>query len=85
MCKILISMLQDNGIQENIFFCDEATFYLNGLVNKDNVRYWSQNNPRVTIETVVKSPNLNVLCALSKNQIVGPFFFEDDTVDGENY
>jgi len=33
----------------------------------------------------MKSPKLNVWCALSKNQIVGPFFFEDDTVDGENY
>ena len=52
MCKTLISMLEDNQIQQNLFFSDEATFYLNGLVNKHNVRYWSDTNPHVTIETV---------------------------------
>ena len=39
MCKTLIPMLEDNQIQQNLFFLDEATFYLNGLVNKHNVRY----------------------------------------------
>ena len=33
----------------------------------------------------MKSPKLNVWCAMSKNQLIGPFFFEDDTVNGENY
>ncbi|CAF3484969.1 unnamed protein product [Rotaria socialis] len=63
----------------------EVTFYLNGLVNKHNVRYWPETNPHVTIETVMKSPKLNVWCAISKNQLVGPYFFEDDTVNGNNY
>ena len=85
MCKTLIPMLQDKNIEENIFFSDEATFYLNGLVNKHNVRYWSEDNPHETIETAMKSPKLNVWCAMSKNQLIGPFFFEDDTINGENY
>jgi hypothetical protein len=59
--------------------------YLKGLVNKHNVRYCSEDNPHVTIETVMKSPKLNVWCTLLKNQLIGPFFFEDDTVDGENF
>ena len=33
----------------------------------------------------MKSPKLNVCCAISKNQLVGPYFFEDDTVNGNNY
>ena len=66
MCKTLIPMLEDNQIQQNLFFSDKATFYLNRLVNKHNVRYWSDTNPRVTIETVTKSLKLNVFCALSK-------------------
>jgi hypothetical protein len=85
MCTILIPMLQDKNTQENLFFSDEATFYLHGLVNKHNIRYWSESNPHVTIETVMKSPKLNVWCAMSKNHLIGPFFFEDDTVNGENY
>ena len=60
MCKTLIPMLEDKQIQQNLFFSDEATFYLNGLVNKHNVRYWSDTNPHVTIQTVMKSPKLNV-------------------------
>ena len=32
-CVKLIPMLEDNQIQQNLFFSDEATFYLNGLVN----------------------------------------------------
>jgi hypothetical protein len=39
MCKTLIPMLEDKDMQNNLFFSDEATFYLNGLVNKHNVRY----------------------------------------------
>mgnify|MGYP001047299604 CR=1 FL=1 len=85
MCKTLISMLANHDIQENLFFSDEATFYLDGLVNKHNIRYWSESNPHATIETVMKSPKVNVWCAMSKNQLIGPFFFEDDTVNGTNY
>ena len=85
MCKTLIPMLEDNQIQQNLFFSDKATFCLNGLVNKHNVRYWSDTNPYVTIETVMRSPKLNVCCAMPKNQLVGPYFFEDDTVNGNNY
>ena len=30
-------------------------------------------------------PKLNVWCTISKTQVTDPFFFEDDTVNGENY
>ena len=33
----------------------------------------------------MKSPKLKVWCAMSKNQLVGAYFFEDDTVNGNNY
>jgi hypothetical protein len=38
MCATLIPMLE-NDIQRNLYFSDEATFYLHGLVNKHNIRY----------------------------------------------
>lgn len=74
MCKTLMPMLQEKDTQENLFFSDEATFYLQGLVNKHNIRYWSETNPHVTIETAMKSAKLNVWCAMSKNHLIGPFF-----------
>ena len=76
MCKTLIPMLENKQIQQNFFFSNEATFYLNGLVNKHNVRYWSDTNPYVTIETVMNSPKLNVCCAMSKNQLVAADFLK---------
>ncbi|CAF4486600.1 unnamed protein product [Rotaria sp. Silwood2] len=66
MCKTLTPMLEDNHIQQDLFSSDEATFYLNELVNKHNVRYWCETNPHVTIETVMQSPKVNVWCAMSK-------------------
>ncbi|KAJ8962178.1 hypothetical protein NQ318_018139 [Aromia moschata] len=36
---------QNNGFIGNILFSDEATFFLNGHVNRQNTRYWSQENP----------------------------------------
>ncbi|CAF2265037.1 unnamed protein product [Rotaria magnacalcarata] len=72
-------MLEDSHMQEDLFFSDEATFYVGGLVSKHNIRYRSETNPHVTIETVMNSPKLNVWCAMSKNKLLGPYFFEDDT------
>jgi hypothetical protein len=85
MCNILKPMLSNKDNEENIFFSDEATFHLNGLVNKHNVRYWSESNPFIQIETVMRSPKVNVWCAMSCNRLIGPFFFEGDTVDGPKY
>ncbi len=53
--------------KEISFFSDEATFYLHGLVNKRNIRYWCESHPHVTVEAVIKSPKLNVWCTMSKN------------------
>ena len=41
------------------YYSDEATFYLRGLVNEYNVRYWPEDNPHATIETVMNYPKLN--------------------------
>jgi hypothetical protein len=85
MCNILLPLLTDNNNKGNIFFSDEAAFHLNGLVNKHNVRYWSEENPHVTIKTVMQSPKINVWCAMSETRLIGPFFFNDDTINGQKY
>ena len=52
---MLLPLLTGPSDKNNIFFSDEAAFHLNGLVNKRNVRYSSEENPRITIETVMQS------------------------------
>lgn len=85
MCQTLIQLLTNNNNRGNIFFSDEAAFHLSGLVNKHNVRYWCTSNPHLTIETAMESPKLNVWCAMSETHLIGPFFFNEDTVNGKNY
>ncbi|GFT26426.1 uncharacterized protein TNCV_3603021 [Trichonephila clavipes] len=43
---------------------DEAHFWLNGYVNKQNCRIWSEANPQVYVETSLHPEKLTVWCAL---------------------
>ncbi|GFU67046.1 putative DD41D transposase [Trichonephila clavipes] len=43
---------------------DQAHFWLNGYVNKQNCRTWSGANPQVYVETPLHPEKLTVWCAL---------------------
>ncbi|GFW84199.1 integrase catalytic domain-containing protein [Trichonephila clavipes] len=43
---------------------DEAHFWLNGYVNKQNCRIWSEANPQVYVETPLHPEKMTVWCAL---------------------
>ncbi|GFT83307.1 hypothetical protein TNCV_3003801 [Trichonephila clavipes] len=43
---------------------DEAQFWLNGYVNKQNCRIWSEANTQVYVETPLHPEKLTVWCAL---------------------
>ncbi|GFV42223.1 hypothetical protein TNCV_3164541 [Trichonephila clavipes] len=43
---------------------DEAHFWLNGSVNKQNCHIWSEANPQVYVETPLHPEKLTVWCAL---------------------
>ncbi|GFU79911.1 uncharacterized protein TNCV_577911 [Trichonephila clavipes] len=49
---------------KQILFSDEAHFWLNGYVNKQNCRIWSEANPQVYVETPLHPEKLIVWCAL---------------------
>ncbi|GFU30750.1 DUF4817 domain-containing protein [Trichonephila clavipes] len=49
---------------KRILFSDEAHFWLNGYVNKQNCRIWSEANPQVYVETPLHLEKLTVWCAL---------------------
>lgn len=36
---------ENNGYPLNLFFTNEATFYLYGLVNRNNYGFWSKEYP----------------------------------------
>ncbi|GFX30099.1 hypothetical protein TNCV_2618101 [Trichonephila clavipes] len=43
---------------KRILFSDEAHFWLNGYVNKQNCRIWSEANPQVYVETLLHPEKL---------------------------
>ncbi|GFV96146.1 transposable element Tcb1 transposase [Trichonephila clavipes] len=49
---------------KRILFSDEAHFWLNGYVSKQNCRIWSEANPQVHVETPLHPEKLTVWCAL---------------------
>ncbi|GFW76384.1 transposable element Tcb2 transposase [Trichonephila clavipes] len=61
---------------KRILFSDEAHFWLNGYVNKQNCRIWSEANPQVYVETPLHPEKLTVWCALWAGGIIGPYFFK---------
>ncbi|GFS94086.1 uncharacterized protein TNCV_3785711 [Trichonephila clavipes] len=74
---------------KRILFSDEAHFWLNGYVNKQNCRIWSEANPQMYVETPLHPEKLTVWCALWAGGIIGPYFKNDEghnvTVNGDRY
>ena len=68
---------------------DEAYFHLNGFVNKQNCRFWAKENPRAVHKRELYPVKCTVWCALTPNEIIGPYFLDNDgnavTVTGERY
>ncbi len=80
----------DADFHSKIIFSDESHFWLNGFVNKQNMRYWSGNNPHVLHETQLHPEKITVWCGLHAGGVIGPYFFVDDenrhvTVNGNRY
>ncbi|GFT01096.1 DUF4817 domain-containing protein [Trichonephila clavipes] len=75
---------------KRILFSDEAHFWLNGYVNKQNCRIWSEANPQVYVKTPLHPEKLTVWCVLWDGGIISPYFFKNDeghnvTVNGDRY
>lgn len=74
-----LEMLEaDPQFHRKIIFSDEAHFWLNGFVNKQNCRYWSESNPQVVHEQPLHPQKLTVWCGLWHGGIIGPYFFRND-------
>ncbi|GFX15595.1 uncharacterized protein TNCV_2130831 [Trichonephila clavipes] len=78
-----IAVLPD--FHKRILFSDEAHFWLNGYVNKQNCRIWSEANPQVYVETPLHPEKLTG----ALYGLVESFFKNDEghnvTVNGDRY
>jgi hypothetical protein len=62
----------------------EATFKLNGSVNRYNCTCGAPQNPHIVMEHHLNLTRVTVWCAISSVGILGPFFF-NATVTGAVY
>ncbi|CAM1299642.1 Uncharacterised protein r2_g956 [Pycnogonum litorale] len=84
-CEWYLQQCEENeDFSTKIVWSDEATFKLNGSINRHNCTYWGPENPHVTVERHVNLPGIAVWCGLSSKGLIGPFFF-DATVTGPIY
>ncbi|GFY19156.1 DUF4817 domain-containing protein [Trichonephila clavipes] len=74
----------DEHFLNRILFSDESTFYVSGMVNKHNVRFWGSEQPYAVRELQRSSEKVNVWCGLLHDRILGPFFLEK-TVTSSTY
>ena len=85
-CQIMLSNIAnfDNFLDELTFF-DEATFHLSGKMNRHSCRIWGTEKPDEIWQLERNSPKINVWCALRRSRIIGPFFFQETTINGDIY
>lgn len=75
-CETMMTMIDANeNFVKRIVFSDEATFQLNGVVNRHNCRYWSDSNPHWMATVHTQHPQkVNVWAGIIGHNIIGPFF-----------
>lgn len=86
----LEQLTEDPFFHRTVMFSDEAHFWFNGYVNKQNCRIWSEENPHQYEETPLHPEKVTVWCAIHAGGVIGPYFFENAqgqrvTVNGVRY
>lgn len=82
----MLEQIEENeSFLSKVIFSDEATFHTNGCVNRHNVRIWGSQHPHEIFEKERDSPKINVWCGLSKDEVIGPFFFAEKNINGTVY
>jgi hypothetical protein len=74
---LLTKCQEDDDFLKNIIWCDESKFTKNGLFNRHNSHYWSQDNLHLTKERAFQDRwQFNVFCAIRNNQIIALHFYD---------
>ncbi|XP_031636066.1 uncharacterized protein LOC116348960 [Contarinia nasturtii] len=85
-CEDLLLMCHlEPGFHKRILWSDEKNFPVNGSFNRQNFRYWAEENPRwIGIVNEVAPEKVIVWTGIIDKTIIGPYFF-DGNVNGDSY
>jgi len=60
-CREMVTWMDENeNFIQNVWMSDEAYFHLDGFVNKQNGRYWIEENPHQLHQRPLHSDRLTV-------------------------
>lgn len=79
-CEFMFNRFnEDMEFLNKIVFTDESTFTLHCEANSQNCRYWARENQHLYFPTRTQFPQkINVWAGMVGNNILGPFFLEDN-------
>lgn len=81
----LMKTQEDENFIKKVIWCDEAKFSKNGLFNRHNSHFWSNENPHVSRERYFQDRwSFNVFCAIKDDKILALKFY-DENLNGERY
>lgn len=85
-CQWVLDKVDDDpNFLFNVMWTDESTFTRNGIWNRQNLRYWSVENPRMVRESEHQYRfSINVWAGIHRNQIIGPVFI-NGTLNAERF
>jgi hypothetical protein len=63
--------------ENSINIMSEAHFYSNDTINKQNLRYWTPENPRKIYEKPLNSARVTVCCVVAPFSVIGLYLFEE--------
>ena len=75
LCEWLLPKLCSPAFKKFFFMSDEAHFYLDGRVTKQNCRIWGSEPPGVIVPQDPYAPHVTAWCAVSCSTVIGPYFF----------
>lgn len=81
----LLKSQEDENFTRHVIWTDESKFGKNGLFNRHNSHFWSDDNPRaVRQRNFQEAWSFNVFCAIKNNRILALYFYEDN-LNSERY
>ena len=80
MCEWITDMFEDvPDFLTDIWFSDEAHFYLSGQINWKNNVYRGSQPPDMVLQRPLHSVRCTAWVAMSTHGIIGHFWFEDNS------
>lgn len=85
-CEWMLTKIEENqNFTKNIIWTDEAKFMKNGLYNRHNSHFWSEENPHVVRESNFQDLwKFNVFCGIKNDSVIW-YHFYNENLNGERY